>query len=143
MNAEAIAHETYFQRLWRHFHADPFARNGLRMVIVLFVIASLAPFIANSHALIRVVDGHVTFPIFLSLEPIEWRFLLYLPLAAIIYFLRRRFMKHLRFSVIVVIGLVVFLEIVLALSHPINDPTNDRDRAASFKLLPLIPYSPH
>ena len=142
MNSESMAHETYFQRLWRHFHADLFARNGLRMVILLFIVASLAPFIANSHALIRVADGRVTFPVFLSLEPIEWRFLLYLPLAAVIYFLRRHISKRPGYYVGVLIGLIVFLEIVLAFSHSFNDPTNDRDRPASFKLLPLIPYSP-
>jgi peptide/nickel transport system permease protein len=37
---------------------------------------------------------------------------------------------------------IALIEIALALAHPVNDPTNDRDRASSFKLMPLIPYSP-
>ncbi len=77
--------ETYAQRIWRHFAADSFARNGLRVIIALFVVAALAPFLANNHAIIRVADGRITFPVFPSLEPIEWRFLLYVPLAAVVY----------------------------------------------------------
>ena len=64
------------------------------MIIALFIIAALAPFLANSHAIVRVADGRVTFPIFPSLEPIEWRFLLYVPLAALVYFFRGRFFQR-------------------------------------------------
>jgi peptide/nickel transport system permease protein len=138
----ATYNESYTQRLWRHFRADSFARNGLRMVIALFVIAALAPFLANSHAIIRVADGHVTFPIFPSLDPIEWRFLLYVPLAGIVYLLRGHFSRHFWASLLALIGIVVLIEIALAFWHPVNDPTNDRDRGASFKIMPLVPYSP-
>jgi peptide/nickel transport system permease protein len=137
-----IYHESYTARIWRHFQANAFARYGLRMVVALFVIAALAPFLANSHALIRVADGHVTFPIFPSLEPIEWRFLLYVPLAAIVYFLRHRFSARPWIFLLSLLVIVAVIEIILAVTHPINDPTNDRDRPATFKLMPLIPYSP-
>ena len=54
MNADAVSHETthetYAQRIWRQFRADRFARNGLRIVVLLFIVAALAPFLANSHA---------------------------------------------------------------------------------------------
>lgn len=142
MNTTSALHETYMQRLWRHFRADSFARNSLWIVIALFVVAALAPFLANSHAIVRVADGHVTFPVFLSLEPIEWRFLIYVPLAALVYFLRRRFFTHAPFSMFLLIGLIALIEIGLGCSHPINDPTNDRDRPASFKLMPPVAYSP-
>jgi hypothetical protein len=36
MNAEAELHESYSQRIWRHFRADRLARNGLRVVVFLF-----------------------------------------------------------------------------------------------------------
>jgi peptide/nickel transport system permease protein len=134
--------ETYMQRLARRFQAEPFARYGLWSVIALFILAALAPFIANSHALIRVVDGHPSLPIFSSLEPIEWRFLLYVPLAGVAYLLRRRFQGRLRILAAIVIGLIIVIEIALVTIHPVNDPSNDRDRAASFKLMPPIPYSP-
>jgi len=146
MNAAALSQETssetYAQRIWRHFRADSFGRNGLRVILALFVIAALAPFLANSHAIVRVADGRVTFPIFPSLEAIEWRFLLYVPLAAIVYFLRARFLQRPGLHFLFLIGTIALIEIVLAMTHPINDPTNDRDRPASFKLMPPIPYSP-
>jgi len=140
--AHETYHETYAQRIARHFMADSFARNGLRVVIALFIIAALAPFLANSHAIIRVADGHISFPIFPSLEPIEWRFLVYVPLAAFVYFLRARFSHRPGIGLLFIIGIVALVELTLAATHPINDPTNDRDRPASFKLMPPIPYSP-
>jgi peptide/nickel transport system permease protein len=210
--------EGYAARIWRHFQADSFARNGLRIIIMLFVAAALAPFLANSHAIVRISDGQVTFPVFRSLEAIEWRFLLYLPMACLFFLMRRSFLRFPRFDlasltllcilawlvavvmpihfslsgvtayqgeatsnfwtfsvdvgrgfwILVIYGLLLFfvtrrsdkflrwpqlnltfipllviiVELALAFWHPINDPTNDRDRGASFKLMPLIPYSP-
>jgi peptide/nickel transport system permease protein len=142
MSASADNNESYAERIWLRFCSDSFARNGLRMVVVLFIIAALAPLLANSHAIIRVADGRVSFPVFLSLEPIEWRFLIYVPLAGFAYGFRRQLLSHGWRSVWIVIGFVVLVEIFLGFAHPINDPTNDRDRPASFKLLALIPYSP-
>jgi peptide/nickel transport system permease protein len=37
---------------------------------------------------------------------------------------------------------IVVVELFLAHVQPVNDPSNDRDRPASFKLLAPIPYSP-
>jgi peptide/nickel transport system permease protein len=142
MNCAAVTHETYAHRIWRHFRADVFARTGLRVVLALFVVAAFAPFIANSHAILRISDGRVTFPVFLSLEPIEWRFLLYVPLASLVFLLRRRLFVPPGKGVLIIVGFVVLVESGLAWSHPVNDPTNDRDRTASFKLMPLVPYSP-
>ena len=137
-----IYQESYTSRIARHFLRDSFARNGLRMVVVLFIVAALAPFLANNHAILRVADGRISFPIFPSLEPIEWRFLLYVPLAGVVYLLRRRVGAHPGRAIGIIVAVVVVIEIGLAFWHPVNDPTNDRDRAATFKLMPLIPYSP-
>src|SRR6202044_1126165 len=115
--------ETYAQRIWRHFAADSFARNGLRVIIALFVIAALAPFLANNHAIIRVADGRIPFPVFPSLEPIEWRFLLYVPLAAVAYRFRARFVTRPLLSFFAAIILIALVEIALNLTHPVNDPT--------------------
>jgi len=141
-SSHEIFHESYTQRIWRHFWTDGFARNGLRTIIALFILAALAPFLANNHAIVRIAEGSVTFPIFPSLEPIEWRFLLYVPLAALVYFLRARFFQRPVSYFLFLIGLIALIETTLALTHPVNDPTNDRDRPATFKLMPLIPYSP-
>jgi peptide/nickel transport system permease protein len=144
MNAlpQETRNESYAQRIRRHFLADSFGRNGLRVVIALFIVAALAPFLANSHAILRIADGRVTFPIFPSLEPIEWRFLLYVPIAAMVYFVRARFFQRPLLHFFILIGVIALIEIVLAVTHPVNDPTNDRERPASFKLMPPIPYSP-
>jgi peptide/nickel transport system permease protein len=142
MSAVDLSRETYTQRIRRHFWADSFARGGLCIVIVLFVIAALAPFLANSHAIVRVADGHTTFPVFLSLDPIEWRFLVYVPIGFVIYLVRRSFFAHWKRDVALVLGMVVAVEIALAVMHPVNDPSNDRERPASFKLMPPIPWSP-
>jgi len=142
MNDAEISHEGYAQRIARHFLRDSFARNGLRMVIVLFILAALAPFLANNHAIIRVADGRPSFPIFATLEAIEWRFLIYVPLAAIVYFLRTPFFRRPLLHSLLLLGVIVCVEIALAFHHPINDPTNDRTSSATFKLMPLIPYSP-
>jgi peptide/nickel transport system permease protein len=142
MNTAPTIHDTYAQRIWLRFRCDDFAYAGLCTVIALFIIAALAPFLANSHAIVRVADGRVTFPVFLSLEPIEWRFLLYVPLAGAAYFLRKRLSANPGIYAVFFVVIVMGIETLLTLSHPVNDPTNDRDRPASFKLMPLVPYSP-
>jgi len=142
MNSVTTTTETYVQRTWRHFSADSFARNGLRIVIALFIMAAFAPFLANSHAIIRMADGQWSFPVFHSLQPIEWRFLFYVPLAGMIYLCRNRFFAKPGHSVLYLAALIVLIEIFIGFTHPVNDTTNDRDRPASFKLMPPIPYSP-
>jgi peptide/nickel transport system permease protein len=142
MNAAAELHESYSQRLWRHFRADRFARNGLRLVVLLFILAALAPFLANSHAIIRVADGHTTYPVLQSMQPIEWRFLLFVPLGAGVYFSRDWFGRRFGRNLVFLIWLIAIIEFGIYLIHPVNDPTNDRERAASYKLMPPIPYSP-
>jgi peptide/nickel transport system permease protein len=206
--AIANTDESYSQRIWRHFRRDSFATTGLGVIIALFVLAALAPFVANNHAIVRVADGHLSFPVFRSLQPIEWRFLVYVPLAAVVYASRRYLLraprvdmglvvlliivfcftarvlpqhvtvgipylfwfsfsvssvgwflllvllffnwvrKHRRdavrlpqFNFTAVLLFVVVVEFWLSVSHPFNDPTNDRNRPASFKLMPPIAYS--
>ncbi|HUB67444.1 MAG TPA: ABC transporter permease [Candidatus Methylacidiphilales bacterium] len=142
MNPPEAIHESYTRRIWRRFHADTMARNGFRTIIVLFIIAALAPFLANSHAIVRVAHGRVTFPVFPSLEPIEWRFLLYVPLAGLAWLLRRRLLTRPWRGAGLLLAVIVLIEIWLAYHHVVNDPSNDRDRPATFKWMPLVAYSP-
>jgi peptide/nickel transport system permease protein len=137
-----IQHEGYWQRIGRRFNQNAFGRLALRVIIVLFILAALAPFLANSHALVRFNNGNAEFPIFRSLEPIEWRFLVYVPLAAAVYILRTRFPRHTWVPILLAVAGIAATEIPLALSHPVNDPTNDR-AYAGFAILPPIPYSPN
>ena len=137
-----IQHEGYWQRIGHRFEANSFGRIALRVILALFVLAALAPFIANSHAILRVNNGRPEFPIFASLEPIEWRFLVYVPLAAVFYFLRTRVWPRSWAPVILVVAVVALTELTLALTHSVNDPSNDRD-FSGFRLMPLIPFSPN
>jgi len=143
MNPEDEIHESYGERIWRHFRSDRFARNGLRMVVFLFIVAALAPFLANNHAIIRVASGQRSYPIFQSMEPIEWRFLLYVPIGVAVYFGRNWFFQRPGRNLIFVIWLVAICEFGMAYYvRPYNDVNNDRDRDATYKLMPPIPYSP-
>jgi peptide/nickel transport system permease protein len=136
-----IQQEGYWQRIWLRFCANAYGLIALRVILALFVVAALAPFLANSHALVRIDQGRVEFPIFRSLEPIEWRFFVYVPLAALVWFLRARLPRGSWLPALVLVIVVALTETGLALSHPFNDPTNDRD-FAGFRILPPIPYSP-
>lgn len=134
--------ESYTQRVWRHFQRDRFAFTGLCIVVVFFILAALAPFLANSHAIVRVADGRISFPVFRSLEPIEWRFLLYVPLAGLAYLFRGPLFQRPGRGVALVAAIVLVVEIGLFFHHSFNDVTNDRTRPAAFKLMPPIGYSP-
>ena len=138
----APADESFSQRLARRFSRDVFASTGLRLVIAAFVVAALAPFLANNHALVRVAGGQLSFPVFRSLEPIEWRFLINVPLAGLIYALRRPLFRDTRRGLLIVAVVVGAMQIALLFVHPYNDVTNDRTRPASFKIMPPIPWSP-
>jgi peptide/nickel transport system permease protein len=140
--SDVLNPESYAARVARRFRTELFARVGLWIIVTLFIVAALAPFLANSHALIRVADGRVSFPVFPSMEPIEWRFLIYVPLAGAVWLARRFLLARPGAAALVIAALIVLVEIVLAYAHPVNDPTNDRDRPASFKLLAPVPYSP-
>jgi len=137
-----LVDESSSQRLWRQFRRDSFAMAGLWTVIFAFVVAALAPFIANNHAIVRVADGHISFPLFRSLGTMEWRFLLYVPLAGILFLLRRPLFRVPWRGFASIVLLLGICEFVVIPKHPYNDTANDRNRSADFKLMPLIPWSP-
>ena len=141
-NPPDLSRETYTQRVARRFRADVFARTGLWVVIILFLLATLAPFLANSHALLRVAQGRVAFPIFLSLEPDRMALPDLRVFGRIGLSIPSSLARQVRLSLVGILCLIALVETGLAFSHPVNDPTNDRDRPASFKLMPPIPYSP-
>jgi peptide/nickel transport system permease protein len=134
--------ESYGQRLARRFRRDGSAVFGLGFVVLAFILAALAPFIANDHAIVRVADGRVSFPIFRSMEIIEWRFLIYVPLAALALALRHSLFRRTGRGLLMVAATVLLVEIVMWNTRPYNDVTNDRTRPADFKIMPLIPWSP-
>src|SRR5580698_138976 len=115
MTPTSISHETYGSRLWRRFASDSFAVTGLAIVALLFIVAALAPFLANSHAIVRCAAGTWSFPIFASMEAIEWRFLLYVPLAALVILLRHRLFQNPKLGVSLVVAFILLVEMVLAI----------------------------
>ena len=102
-----IQQEGYWQRIGRRFSQNAYGRIALRVIIVLFILAALAPFIANSHAIVRFNDSRPEFPIFRSLEPIEWRFLIYVPLAGLLYLARRWFLRWPRLDLALLVLLLL------------------------------------
>jgi peptide/nickel transport system permease protein len=134
--------ESYTQRLARRFRRDQSAVMGLGFVIVAFIVAALAPFIANNHAIVRVADGHLSFPIFRSMEVIEWRFLIYVPLVGLALALRHGLFRRTGRGLLIVAATIFVVEIVMWNVRPYNDTTQDRTRPATFKIMPPIPWSP-
>lgn len=57
------------------------ARIGLAWIGVLVLVATFAPFIANSHPLYMVVDGQGSSPALANLEPLDWVWLVGFTLA--------------------------------------------------------------
>lgn len=51
------------------------ARIGLVWIGVLVIIATFSPFIANSHPLFMMVDGHSSSPLLQHMEPLDWLWL--------------------------------------------------------------------
>ena len=142
MKTSTPVDESYAARLAHRFSRDGIARSGLWLVILAFILAALAPFLANNHALVRVADGKLTFPVFRSLEPIEWRYLVFVPLAGIVYALRRRLFANPARGLLIVTVLLAVIAGALSFVHAFNDPTNDRTRPATFKIMAPIPWSP-
>lgn len=138
----AIVDDSYSQRLWQRFQRDWFAMIGLTVVIVAFVVAALAPFLAGNHAIIRIADGRFSCPLLRSLDTMEWRYLDYVPLAAAVFLARKRLFHRPRLGVAVIAAVILLVETALFFQRPYNDVSNDRTRPASFKLMPPIAWSP-
>ena len=54
--------QSYTRLVWAQYRRDPVAVAGLVFVLILFVIALAAPFIAGSRPIAAVVDGDLIFP---------------------------------------------------------------------------------
>jgi len=128
-------------RIGRHFQHDLPARLGLWMLVALYLVAAFAPFLANGHALLLWSGGKLSFPVFRTMEPIEWRFLTYTVGVGALVVGRAYFMAK-KWRLAVGVALVfIAAEAMAALVPEVNDLSSDRE-ATGFKIMPLIPYSP-
>jgi len=59
-----VSAQGYWSNVWREFRRNRFALAGLSIVAVLFVIALLAPLIANDRPYVFVDGGRAYFPLF-------------------------------------------------------------------------------
>lgn len=57
-----VKKQSYSRLVWAQYKRDPVAIAGLLFVLLLFVIALAAPFIAGSKPIAAVVDGDLIFP---------------------------------------------------------------------------------
>jgi peptide/nickel transport system permease protein len=64
--------QSYWRIVWNQFRRDRMAVVGLILVLILFVIAVMAPILANDRPLIASMDGRVQFPILNKRYNIDW-----------------------------------------------------------------------
>jgi peptide/nickel transport system permease protein len=64
--------QSYWRIVWNQFRRDRMAVVGLILVLILFVIAVMAPILANDRPLIASMDGQVQFPILNKRYNIDW-----------------------------------------------------------------------
>ena len=63
---------SYGQLVAREFFKSRLNRVGLAFIIFLFVIAVLAPFLANDKPYVIKIDGDWHFPLLGALGPVDW-----------------------------------------------------------------------
>jgi peptide/nickel transport system permease protein len=61
----------YWYRVWREFKKNRLALSGLIFVIILFLIALLAPLIANNKPYLYITDEKIYFPLFYTYEELK------------------------------------------------------------------------
>jgi len=64
--------QSYGQLVWRQFKRDPAAIAGLVFVLVLFVLAILAPFLAGSRPIAARLGGDLVFPALMKSDRLAW-----------------------------------------------------------------------
>ena len=64
--------QSYWRIVWNQFCRDRVAVVGLILVFILFVIAIMAPIIANDRPLVASLDGRVQFPILNKRDNTDW-----------------------------------------------------------------------
>jgi peptide/nickel transport system permease protein len=69
---EAKARKSYWQMVWHHFRRRPLAMFGLWVSLTLFVVAVLAPVLANDRPLVLRYQGQWYWPLWSQEQGIGW-----------------------------------------------------------------------
>ncbi len=64
--------QSYWKLVWKQFRRDRVAVSGLILVLILFVVAIMAPIIANDRPIIASVNDRIEFPILKRMDHIDW-----------------------------------------------------------------------
>ncbi len=129
-------------RVERIFDQNLWVRWGWRVIIALFLLSAAAPLLANDKPLLWIDASGVLFaPALRSLTSIEWRFLIYVPLAFLIW--RYRFVPKFRIGVIVIIFVILGVEIRCAAQSDFLDTIDYEAAPSQLKILPPIPFGPY
>jgi len=81
---------SYGEMVWHEFRKSRLSVASLCFIVFLFVLAVLAPFIANDKPFVIRIDGRLRFPLFAGLKPTDYCVLLAAGLAIIQLLLIRR-----------------------------------------------------
>ena len=64
--------QSYWKLVWKQFRRDRVAVSGLILVLILFVVAIMAPIIANDRPIIASVNDRIEFPILKRMDHVDW-----------------------------------------------------------------------
>jgi len=70
--SQELRKQSYWRIVWNQFRRDRVAVAGLILVLILFLVAVMAPVLANDRPVIASVDGRVQFPIFNKWDNTDW-----------------------------------------------------------------------
>jgi len=140
--ADPLAGMSLGERTWYLFRHDKRAIFGMGCILLLVFVAVFAPFLAQSKPIILMSKDGLRFPLIATFTAEDWRFLLYGLGSTLVILLRKNWNVKTGFNL--VLGLVVFTELLCANWTPYNDTTDYREENPSvlWKLMPPVPYSP-
>ena len=147
--------QDYLSIVIRQFKKSKLGVIGLCLVLFMFLVAILAPFLAESKPIIMKYEGKLSSPLLNNLTIIDWLLLLTLPtvlIGWITYYILKWTKKYDRGRTIKLTFLIISIPLLIAIfltfskKYPL-DKTNYKDIVTSFKdddyvVFPLIPYSP-
>ena len=145
---------SYGEMVSNEFFKSSINIASLIFIVFLFVIAVFAPFIANDKPFVIKIDGVLEFPLFDTLNAVDYSVLLCATIAVLLFFLHRRNHKKVDPSIRgalwarqVFTGIVVFIvgtSLFVSLIPNKLDATDYKakleSKEASYAIFPIVPY---